>query len=840
MKDASRATACYSWFLCAALVGIMVTSTAATMAQAKSLYVIAQNLYLDRPLPLHAYDIRPDGRLTFQTQHEIQSVAGGAVGITIDSDSGSLFVTYEFTNEIRVVDAITMNEDLVAVAQSAKDLAGIVYDHDKGLLYAVDRGEPNLYAYRWNPDTGQLNMVQGSPFELKGAEAYGIALDEIDDQLYVGGPSREVLVYNTADWSLVRTIPLRRTAISVAVDAKRGYLYTGGGYMGNWYLTQYNLATGTETETQIAPDAGVMGLAVDPATGFVYATTGHDNLPGGDDLLVFDRSLRQIQIIEDIGSATGIVIPGKDTSYNPLHLVKTVEVFPASPSPGTVPEIPIGGEFTYSICFDHDGYSLTNVVVLDTLPAEVAFVRADGDGIFGHYDPQMHTYTWTEPPLSAGPRTCLNLVVRLRPDIAVGTPVFNSVTIDTAQTPPTTITVDAVAAVIAQPFKPLNVTKMAVGGVDANDPTGVVYANGGDPITYQICYDNASNTQPVTNVTLVDALPGELVFISASGRSGQYNAFTHTYTWSFPSLAAGETGCVELVVQLGRDIPGGTAITNRVTVDGDETSATTASTVLVTGNDPLRLTKRIKSGAVEDPKVKGRLLVSPGTYLTYEICIANPSATRTVTDISILDTLPAQTAFDSAERDRDLGYYDGLTHTYTWFYGSLAPGAEDCLDLVVHVPEWTEPNTVITNTAAISARDTQSATTTIDVVVPDEPVEPLEDTVPCYLLVKPTKLYRDLPRQPTDLMAVLHLPDGYGKQLIVNQPLILTPGDIPAQPQRIFGTTSAGAVMAFFDPQALLAATTVNGYLTVTVTGQFTDGRSFQGHQDIQIFLSSK
>ena len=46
--------------------------------------------------------------------------------------------------------------------------------------------------------------------------------------------------------------------------------------------------------------------------------------------------------------------------------------------------------------------------------------------------------------------------------------------------------------------------------------------------------------------------------------------------------------------------------------------------------------------------------------------------------------------------------------------------------------------------------------------------------------------------------------------------------------------------MAFFDPEDLLAATTVNGYLTVTVTGQLTDGRSFQGHQDIQIFRSSE
>ena len=31
-----------------------------------------------------------------------------------------------------------------------------------------------------------------------------------------------------------------------------------------------------------------------------------------------------------------------------------------------------------------------------------------------------------------------------------------------------------------------------------------------------------------------------------------------TCTWSFPSLAAGQTGCVDLVVRVARDIPGGT------------------------------------------------------------------------------------------------------------------------------------------------------------------------------------------------------------------------------------------------------------------------------------------
>jgi uncharacterized repeat protein (TIGR01451 family) len=806
---------------------------AATVAQAKSLYVIAEVLNLGGSTPVRAYNIGPGGILTYQTEYGIRSRGGGTLGLAIDSLSQSLFVTYEDSDEIQVLNAVTMQESLVAIAPGAVDLAGIVYDHDKKLLYCVDRGEPNLYVYRWEPDSGRLNGVPDSPFKLSGMTAYGIALDETDDQLYVGNSSRDVTVYNTADWSLVRTIALRRSAVSVAVDPKRHYLYTGAGFTDVFYLTQYNLAAGAEAEVLVDPNAGVMGVAVDPATGLVYLTTGRNNRPGGDDLLVFDTRLTLIQRIENIGNPTGLAIPGKETSYNPLHLVKIVEQTSGAANPTAVPEVPIGGEFTYDICFDHDGYSLTDITILDSLPPEVTFVRADGDGTFGQYDRQTHSYTWRDPPLAEGPTTCLKLVAKVKPDVSVGTLVFNSVTIDTAQTPATTVTTDAVAAIIVPPFQPLNVTKTVIAGVDANNPTGIFYADAGDRVTYRICYDNRANTQAVTNVTLVDTLPGEVTFVNATGRDGQYSALTHTYTWSLASLAAGEQSCVDLVVQVNQDVPSGTGITNRVTIDSDETAATTASAVVMVGYEALRVTKRIKSGAVEDPNMRGRFLAGAGTDLTYEICVANPSATNTITHISIVDTLPANTSFVSAERDREIGYYDSTSHTYTWFYGSLAPGAEDCLELVVHIPETTEPNTTITNSATVSARQSQTTTVTVVVLVQERP--PVGPPVQCDLLLKPTKLYRGLSRQSSSLQAVVHLPHGYGRQLIVQQPLRLMPGNIPALSQRTFGTSSAGAVMAFFDPQALLSATPVNGRVVVTVVGQLTDGRAFQGQQEIEI-----
>ena len=135
----------------------------------------------------------------------------------------------------------------------------------------------------------------------------------------------------------------------------------------------------------------------------------------------------------------GLVSQGQ-TGLDSIPLAVTVVQTSDTPESTAGPEVPIGAEFTYEICFDHDGLNLTDLALVDALAPEVTFVRADGDGTYGHYDPLAHAYTWQDPPL-VRPKTCLRLGVRLKPDVAAGTCVSNSVTIGTAQTPPETTVV---------------------------------------------------------------------------------------------------------------------------------------------------------------------------------------------------------------------------------------------------------------------------------------------------------------------------------------------------------------------------------------------------------------
>ena len=450
MKDQSRNNAFRANSLLVVLVAAMFITTVTRTATAKSLYLIP-DISKD-PALIQIYDIAADGTLTFNAEFKIPHHMLGAVGLAIDSDSGYLFVTYEASETIEVIDATIMKGVGEAIVPEASNLAGIVYDHDKGLLYCAERDWSLLNIFEWDPNTATLTYTYGSPI-LLGIEvtAYGIALDEIHDLLYVANGSKIISVFNTSNWQRTRTISVSRDAVSIAVDSLNGFVYTGGGYADNYYLTQYHLATDTEKEVQVEPDAGVMGLAVNPSSGFVYMTTGRNNEPGGDNLLVYNKSLNLIDKVHIGGNPTGLVIPGRDVSFGPLNLSKdVVEGVIDEAVPGKFKSVGIGRTITYDICFDNinNDYDVTNVSLVDTLPSDVNFISADGDGVFGKYDPNLHTYTWSYFSLPPGTATCLKLVAQVNQDTEPNTVITNFVTMYTNEIPPITKSIDVITASI--------------------------------------------------------------------------------------------------------------------------------------------------------------------------------------------------------------------------------------------------------------------------------------------------------------------------------------------------------------------------------------------------------
>jgi DNA-binding beta-propeller fold protein YncE len=205
------------------LAGLLMLAGAG-VATAKSLYVIAEVEYGEQRIRVHAYDVAPDGKLTFQAQGYVPLQGAKALGLALDSDSRHLFLTCLTSNVITLLDAVTLQGEGATRVEGARSLTGVVYDHGNGLLYCVDGITPNLYVYRWNPARHELTPAPGSPFRLEAAQPSGIALDEVTDELYVCNSSESIGVYSTLDWRLTKTVSVSRAAAHVAVDPIRGCL----------------------------------------------------------------------------------------------------------------------------------------------------------------------------------------------------------------------------------------------------------------------------------------------------------------------------------------------------------------------------------------------------------------------------------------------------------------------------------------------------------------------------------------------------------------------------------------------------------------------------------------
>ena len=240
------------------------------------------------------------------------------------------------------------------------------------------------------------------------------------------------------------------------------------------------------------------------------------------------------------------------------------------------------------------------------------------------------------------------------------------------------------------------------------EPTGdgsILYARPGDQITYRIAFDNKDNDYAVSKIVIVDALPQQVQFVSATsdGLFGSYDRGTHTYTWVWPSLGPRAAASVDLTVRLAENVPAGAVITNRATIKSDQTPQEGKDTDITVAFSPLEVEKTAVSPAGETDD-RGRPRVGAGEQVTYKIRFRNPSRDVAVTQITILDKLPPEMTFVSAEGDRDFGSYNSVSHTFAWQYPLLAAGGDVSLQLVVQVKEAVEPNVVVSNMVTVTSK----------------------------------------------------------------------------------------------------------------------------------------
>jgi Domain of unknown function DUF11 len=412
-----------------ALVLLIIAVAMMGTAAAKSAYLSANH----HTSQFDAWTIKPDGTVAKQATYNLNHATDPAgIGIDVMTGLGNdplMFVSTEGTGGIEVINPVTLK--LHGVAPGPVNMGGVDADDANNILFSIQRGTgayggigtSNLYIYTYNDDGTGIAQLANITVPNHG---YGMSLafDDLRDVLWIADVQNSMVRAYKKDnpnWTAIHEEPSLSFSVShqpvdVTVDRKRNIVYTGGAWLGSNLLTKYEVDT--NTETYINTGQGVMGVAVDETTGYVYLTRGTD----GDNIQVWDTGTSPFTLIQDtpiIGNPAGIAIA--NVSYNPLNLAMNDLI----QSEGVY----IGSTFAYEITCDNLRNLIDpaeDVMITDELPVELDFVSATQGGV---YVPP-HTVSWdigTIPAGGTGP--LIELVVKVNQNAVPGSTIMNYCTV---------------------------------------------------------------------------------------------------------------------------------------------------------------------------------------------------------------------------------------------------------------------------------------------------------------------------------------------------------------------------------------------------------------------------
>ena len=410
---------------------------------------------------------------------------------------------------------------------------------------------------------------------------------------------------------------------------------------------------------------------------------GDDNAPG---VPTVDYQLQS----RPAGSAVDIgmdeFVPGALPSVD-MGVTKT-----DSPDPVT------GGEdVTYTIVATNNGPDdATNVIITDTLDAQVTFVSATFDQGTPCTTINNVVIVTCELGDLAVNNSAAGTIVVTSPVVETTGSIANSVSVSANETDPNSANNIAQQGTTVVPEAGPAQADLAVSKVDTPDPV----FSGGPDLTYTITVEN-NGPDTATGVTVTDTLPAEVSFVSATASAGQCDAMpdmSGVLACGLGDLLNGSNATVTLVVEPAV-VTDPSTITNTVEVvanEEDPTPANNMATEDTTVNPPSADMNVTTSSSPASPMVNEQV--------TYTVTVTNDGPSDN-TGVVITVTLPPEATFQSVTIEQ--GTCDVSNGTVTCTIGDLAAGISVSATIVVTAPG--EPMTL-----------TLSATIVADV---DDPVD---------------------------------------------------------------------------------------------------------------------
>lgn len=327
------------------------------------------------------------------------------------------------------------------------------------------------------------------------------------------------------------------------------------------------------------------------------------------------------------------------------------------------------------------------VVVSDDLPANVSFVSAEAPCTYSG-----GTVSCTLGRLAPGASRELDLRVRVLSG-ATGSVVNPAEVVSDTPDPDPSDNNDEVTVPIGATAD-LRIDKSTVA------PT---YIQGGQ-ITYDIAVTN-DGPSDAAGVTVTDALPAGISFVSATSDRGSCSHTAGTVTCTVGALAAGATASIDLVVSADDAGPLlNEASVSSSTIDSDSGNDEDDASVTVAPAADLAITKT------------GDATVAAGGQASYSLTVTN-NGPSDATGVRAVDTLPSGTSFVSSS---PAGACSAAGDIVTCDIDGLADGASETVDLVVDVP-FALGDQTLTNTAVVtgdqadtnSSNDSDSANTSV-------------------------------------------------------------------------------------------------------------------------------